>query len=290
MTQLGLVVALLGACLAAMVVTAYIVFPPPRMNILVMGLDARPQEGYVTRSDTNILVTIDASQPYVGMLSIPRDLYVSIPGYGYGRINAAHIYGEIAAPGYGAELMAQTVANNFGVPVHRVLRMNFRGFVAIIDAAGGVDIDVPEYIYDYAYPTEDYGTMEIYFDAGWQHMDGERALQYARTRHASTDFARSARQQQVIVALFRKLFSPANWWRIPAVYAAISENVETDLTIVDVVTLAPAVLWVGPEGIERQVMSRENGMVVNANIPEDPYLLAPNWYAINPVLDEMFLR
>jgi LCP family protein required for cell wall assembly len=290
LTQLGLVTALLGVCLAALLVAAYIIFPPPRMNILVMGVDARPQEGYVTRSDTNILVTVDASQPYIGMLSIPRDLYVNIPGFGYARINAAHIYGENAAQGYGADLMAQTIANNFNVPVHRTLRMNFRGFVAIVDAAGGIDIDVPGAIYDYAYPTEDYGTMEITFEQGRQHMDGERALQYARTRHGSSDFRRAERQQQIIVALFRKLFNPVNWWRIPAVYTAIITNVETDLTLFDAAMLAPTVLWVGPEGVDRRVMSRENNMVVNADIPGDPYLLAPNWYAINPMLDEVFRR
>jgi len=288
MARLGVLAGLLGACFAAMLIAAYVVFPPAPMNILVMGVDARPQEGYVTRSDTNIIVTVDAARPYVGMLSIPRDLRVAIPDYGYGRINAAHTYGEMEAPGGGAALMAQTVANTFGVPIHRTLRMNFRGFVAIIDAAGGVDINVPESIYDYAYPTEDYGTMEISFTPGWQHMDGERALQYARTRHASTDFARSERQQQIMAALFRKLLSPFNWWRIPAVYTAAAANVETDLTLIDAAILAPAVLWVGPDGIDHHVMSRENGMVVNANIPDDPYLLAPNWSAITPVLDEMF--
>lgn len=288
MLRLGLVMALLGACLLAMIAAAYVVFPPPRINILVMGVDARPHEGYVTRSDTNILVTVNPAQSYVGMLSMPRDLYVNIPGHGYGRINAAHIYGESAEPGGGAQLMAQTIANNFNVPVHRTLRMNFRGFVAIVDAAGGIDVDVPTSIYDYAYPTEDYGTMEIYFEAGLQHMDGERALQYARTRHTSNDFRRSERQQQIMVALFRKLLSPVNWERVPAVYAAVVTNVETNLTLFDIAMIAPAVLWAGPDSIDHRVMSRENNMVVNADNPNDPYLLAPNWYAINPMLDEMF--
>jgi LCP family protein required for cell wall assembly len=278
---------ILGVGLAAVL---YTVFPPPRMNVLLLGVDARPGQGYVTRTDTVILVTVDPAQPYVGMLSIPRDLYVDVPGYGYRRINTAHVYGENEATGRGMELAAQTVANNFGVPVHRTLRMNFQGFVAIVDAAGGVDIDVPARIYDGAYPTENYGTMVITFEPGLQHMDGERALQYARTRHSSNDFIRAARQQEVMVALGRRLSNPLNWWRLPAVYAAFASHVETDLTIFDAALLAPAVVQVGPGNFEREVLSRENSMVVNANVTGDPYLLAPNWSQVNPLIDEMFRR
>jgi hypothetical protein len=124
----------------ALMVLLYTVAPPPRTNILVLGIDARPGEGVVTRTDTVILTTVDPRHNYIGMLSIPRDLYVDVPGYGKQRINAAHILGESAAAGSGPQLAAQTVANNFGVPVHRTVRLNFEAFVAIIDAAGGVTI------------------------------------------------------------------------------------------------------------------------------------------------------
>lgn len=268
----------------------YMVFPPPRMNILVLGVDSRPGEGYVTRSDTIMLVTVDPKQPYVGMLSIPRDLYLDVPGYGYTRVNAAHTYGENATPGGGPELVAQTVANNLNVPVHRTLRMNFEGFEAIVDAAGGVTIDVPAPLRDDAYPTENYGVTSIYFEAGTQHMDGERALQYARTRHSSNDFLRAERQQQVVVALRKKLSNPLNWWRLPFVYLAFASHVDTDLTIFDVGLLAPAVVQIGPERVERVVLSRENSMVISADVPDDPFLLAPNWSLVNPLVDEMFRR
>lgn len=279
-----------GILTLAAAAALYAVFPPPRMNILLLGVDSRPGEGYVTRSDTIILTTIDPGQPYMGMLSIPRDLYVAVPGHNWSRINAAHTYGESAGEGGGAQLVAQTVANNFGVPVHRTLRMNFQGFVAIVDAAGGIDIDVPAPIRDDAYPTANYGTISIYFEPGRQHMDGERALQYARTRHSSNDFYRAARQQEVIVALTKKLANPANWWRLPGVYVAFISNVETDLTVFDVALLLPAVIETGPDNIQREVLSRENSRVVNANIPGDPYLLAPNWQIINPLVDDMFRR
>lgn len=290
MIRLGTWLAVMTTLFLVMAVLIYLIFPPSRVNILVLGVDARPGESYVTRSDTIMLATVDSRQPYIGILSVPRDLYVSVPGRGSMRINAAHVYGESEGRWRGAELMAQTVANNFEVPVHRTLRMNFRGFVAIVDAAGGVDIDVPGPLYDPAYPTEDYGTMTIYFDAGLQHMNGERALQYARTRHTSNDFMRAARQQQVMVALMRQLVNPANWWRIPDVYAAVMTNVESDMTVFDIALLAPAILRVGPDGVDHRVMSRENSMVYNAGFTNDPYLLAPNWPVIDPVVEEMFRR
>lgn len=265
----------------------YVMAPPPRTNILILGLDSRPGEGMVVRSDTIILATVDPDQPYVGMLSIPRDLWVEVPGYGANRINSAHIMGENEYEGGGLDLAVQTIEQNFRVPVHRTVRLNFEAFVAIVDAAGGVTIDVPESFIDYEYPTPDYGTMVVEFEAGEQHMDGERALQYARIRHGSSDFARAARQQQVISALVRQLVAPRNWWRLPAVYLAFQQNVETDLTLIDAVLLGPAMLWVGPDGIDRQVISQ--AMAPSTNI-EGADVLTPLWDAINPLLDTMFHR
>lgn len=266
----------------------YIVAPPPRTNILVLGIDARPGQGVVTRADTVILTTVDPRHSYIGMLSIPRDLYVDVPGYGKQRINAAHIFGEDTAAGGGPQLAAQTVANNFGVPVHRTVRLNFEAFVAIVDAAGGVTIDVENYFIDYEYPTADYGTMVVEFQAGTQHMDGARALQYARIRHDSSDFERAERQQQVIEALARQLTKPENWWRWPDVYLAFSQNVDTDLTILDMALITPTIIVVGPDGIDRQVLTRE--MAVGTTTSAGAAVLEPQWYLIDPLVDEMFRR
>lgn len=266
----------------------YVIAPPPRTNILILGVDARPGEGMITRTDTIILATVDPDQPYVGMLSIPRDLYVEIPGYGENRINAAHVLGESEQEGYGIDLAAQTVEQNFGVRVHRTLRLNFDGFVAIIDAAGGVTIDVPESFTDYEYPTPDYGTMTVSFDAGVQHMSGERALQYARIRHGSSDFVRAARQQQVIAALVRQLLHPANWWRIPGVYVAFVQNVETDLTLIDAALLAPAVLWVGPDNMDRQVITQD--IAPNATLANGAEVQMPDWSEVDALIDRMLRR
>ncbi|MGF1504634.1 MAG: LCP family protein [Anaerolineae bacterium] len=264
----------------------YRLIPPPRTNILVLGLDARPGEPDVTRTDAMMLVTVDPRQPYTGMLSIPRDLYVNVPGYGYNRINTAHVFGESTGAGNGPVLAAQTVSNAFGISVHRTVRLNYDGFVAIIDAAGGIRVDVPTYIIDYEYPTNDYGTTVIEFQPGPQTMNGERALQYARTRHGSSDFDRAARQQQIVVAFVRKMANPLNWPRIPAVYSAVAQNVDTNLTVFDALALGPAVLMSG--NIEQEVLDRTyvRGTMTStgASVQE------PNWVAINPLIDRMFRR
>ena len=276
------------AASTTLAVILYVLAPPPRTNILLLGLDARPGEGMVTRTDTLILITVDPSQPYVGMLSIPRDLYIDIPGYGYNRINAAHVFGENGGKRQGPALVAQTIEANFGIPVHRVVRMNFEGFVAIIDAAGGVTIDVPYSFIDYEYPTSNYGIMTVSFDAGVQHMNGERALQYARIRHGSSDFERAARQQQVIEALARQLLTPSNWGHWPGVYAAYVQHVDSDLTILDMAALAPTVLMTGPSNIDRRVLDR--GYVTGMQTAAGASVQQPQWDRINPLLDEMFFR
>ncbi len=286
--RIGLAVSLFSILFTALLVVLYVVAPPPRTNVLILGIDARAGEGVVTRSDTIILATVDPGQPYMGLLSIPRDLYVNVPGYGFQRINAAHVLGESQAPGGGMLLAASTIEQNFGVRIDRVLRLNFEAFVAIVDAAGGLTLDVPERIIDYEYPTPDYGTMVIEFQPGTQIMDGQRALIYARTRHGSSDFERAARQQQVIDALARQMANPANWWRLPAVYRAFAQNVETDLTLLDAALLAPAVLWLGPDGLDRQVLTRE--MAVGTTLDNGAQVLMPQWGAINPLLDAMFRR
>lgn len=284
--QLALAGILFTLLFSMLMAVLYRLAPPPRTNILILGLDARPEEGMVTRSDTIILATVDPARLYAGMLSIPRDLYVEIPGYGLERINAAHVLGENVRRGGGPELAAETIEQDFQVRVHRTLRVNFRGFVAIVDAAGGITVDVKNHIIDYEYPTEDYGTMVVEFQPGVQHMDGGQALEYARIRHDSSDIFRIERQQQVIAALARQLVWPGNWWRLPDVYLAFVQNVDTNLNILDVAMLAPTLLWVGPDGIDHRVL--DNTYVTGTVTETGASVLLPQWDKIQPLLDEMF--
>jgi LCP family protein required for cell wall assembly len=258
----------------------------PRTNVLVLGLDRRPDQGSVVRSDTMILATVYPPGPRIALLSVPRDLYVETPGYGPGRINTAHFWGENALEGGGPALAAQTVAQNFGVPVHHYVRVDFDGFRAIVDAVGGIDVVVEAPIVDDAYPTDDYGTMRIEIPAGPQHMDGETALRYARSRHGSSDFDRARRQQQILIALARRLLEPAAWPKLPAVVQVVTDDVDTDMTARDLLLMVPALCRVGPDGIEHRVIGRE--MTEPWTTPTGGAVLLPRWEAIHPLVHELF--
>lgn len=257
-----------------------------RTNVLILGLDRRPEQGYVVRSDTVMVLTAQMQTPRVALLSIPRDLYVQIPRHGQSRINTAHFLGEREEPGGGPDLAMETVAQNFGIPVQHYVRLDFQAFRAVVDAAGGIDVTVEERIVDNAYPTEDYGTMRIEIPAGPQHMDGERALQYVRSRHSASDFERAARQQQVTMALARRLSAPENWLRLPTVCWAVLENVQTNLGPVQMLQVSVAVLQVGADGIEHHVIDRD--MARPWTTPTGGAVLLPRWEAIDPLVDELF--
>ena len=180
-------------------------------TVLLLGVDRRPNPEEGVRSDTLILVRVDPQARTASMLSIPRDSVAPIPhlgwakinaAYGYGYANAAALYGAATDPSAaGGALAAEAVEQFLGVTVDYIAQVDFRGFERLVDTVGGVLIDVPAPILDAEYPTENYGVERIYIPAGLQVLDGRMALIYARTRHGSSDFERSRRQQQVLRAL-----------------------------------------------------------------------------------------
>lgn len=201
-------------------------------TILVVGVDDR-QDGVNTsiRSDSLMLVRVQPQTGKLSLLSIPRDSRVSIRGRGDSKINAAYAYGymnpqelytnDASQQEAGMALVAETVENflmlrSRGYRVDYMLEINFSGFAKLIDAFGGVAVDVPAYLVDAAYPTADYGVMRVEFQPGVQRMSGEQALIYARTRHADNDFGRIGRQQQVAQALVNAIrqAQPAQWWYV----------------------------------------------------------------------------
>lgn len=234
---LAAVVGLLVICIGVMVLQQYVASqivvadvredqPAAKLltqpaNILLLGVDLRPdqpQEG--VRSDTLLLLHLDPVGGWGSLVSIPRDSVATIPGFGDTKINAAFSHGyanaeQLYGPGTdptaaGIALAADTVEQFLGLPqldqrIDYVATINFDGFAQMIDAMGTITVDVPSQIIDTAYPTEDFGTTTIQFDPGPQQMDGERALQYVRTRHADSDFGRGQRQQQVVQAIVQEL-------------------------------------------------------------------------------------
>lgn len=208
-----------------------------RRNILVLGIDQRPNEDpKTTRTDTVILVTLDPISRTAGMMSIPRDLYVPLAGgRGQDRINTAHVYG-------GQKLAMETVALNFGIPVHHYVRVNFNVVITLVDAVGGVDVFNDADIADYQYPDMNYGYEPFFLKAGWHKLDGKTALKYMRTRHGSSDFSRNKRQQQVILALRDKALNPETFAKLlpqaPVLYRSLRDSIATDLTFSDLMGMA----------------------------------------------------
>jgi polyisoprenyl-teichoic acid--peptidoglycan teichoic acid transferase len=228
-----IVVVLLGAAVAAALLLS-----PTRESILILGSDARPDElkqGVVGRTDTILVFVADRATPRVAMVSVPRDLWLDIPAHGQERVNAAYELG-------GSQTAKQTVSNVLGQRIDRYALIGLQGVRDVVDAVGGVDITVAQAIHDDTYPTDDYGVQTVDIPAGRQHMDGDTALKYARTRHQDSDFGRIARQQQVLSAVRSALANPVNWPRIPAVVAAVERSVRTDVSPLDAIAVGAALL------------------------------------------------
>ncbi|MHB0877352.1 MAG: LCP family protein [Anaerolineae bacterium] len=209
-----------------------------RVNILVLGVDERAtwSEG-PPRTDGMMLVSIDATSHTATVLSIPRDLWVDIPDFGQERVNVAYRVAELNEPGTGPAKACETVAALLGVPVDKYAVVNFRAVVQIIDALGGVGVDVPNEIWDYQYPTEDNQYMTVHFAAGPQTLDGEQTLQYIRTRHGSTDFERIRRQQQVIDALRERALSADFVTRVPGLLRLARDCINTNVSVSEMLAL-----------------------------------------------------
>jgi len=280
-------VAALGQ-LIEVVVRGEDVWPIPdkgRLTILLMGIDRRSAQGDVpTRSDAITLLTIDPQARTAAMLSIPRDLYVPLAGLDrVDRINTAYFFGDARnVPGGGAQAAKDTIAWNLGIPVNKYVIIDFEGFKRAIDALGGIEVDVPKRIVDYAYPTEDYGTEVLIIEAGPTHMDGELALKYVRTRHQDSDFGRLQRQQQVMLAARDKALSLDIITQLPTLLDAVVDSYETDLSLAEIVSIAR--VW---DGIPRENIATyriDETMVQYWTTPTGASVLIPNRNAIAPVV------
>ena len=176
------------------------------INLLLLGIDRRAAGGD-QNADVIMIVHVDLVNSKVSAVSIPRDLLVDIPGVGPGKINGAYNDGYQADPtnkAAGVAKMRDTIESVFQVPIDGYVLVDFDGFVNVVDQMGGLDINVPTLIIDNDYPTDNFGTETVTFVPGMQHMDGESALKYVRTRHQDTDDGRRERQIQVLRAMFAK--------------------------------------------------------------------------------------
>ena len=233
-----------------------------RVNVLVMGIDQRVGEKDTAfRTDTMIILTLDPVTMHAGILSIPRDLWVPIPGYDNGRINTANFLGDAYDyPGGGPALARKTVEQVLGIPINFYARVNFTAFEELIDYIGGITVNVPEDIYDPEYPTMDYGTQVFSISKGVHHMDGATALKFARTRHslANGDFDRASNQQLVLLAIKQKLSDPQAFIsalaNAPALVQKLSSSVKTDMSFDQIQQLAALAQKVDRNNIQTAVL------------------------------------
>ena len=213
---------------------------PGKVNILVMGVDERGNDG--GRSDTLFLVTVDTAAKKISLLSIPRDTRVRIPGRGWDKINHAFAFGR-------QQLSQKAVEDLLGIPVDYYVTVNFAGFNKIIDAIGGVSIDVEKRMY-YSDPYDDNGGLVINLYPGLQRMDGKTAIQYVRYRDEDGDIGRVERQQKFLRAVLQQLASPEVLPRIPAIIRETVAAVSTDMWPADMVNLAKLLADVARQGLD----------------------------------------
>jgi len=264
-----------------------------RVNILLMGLDRRPVEdpSALSRTDSVMILTLDTQHQTGGILGIPRDLLLPIPispeTLLQDRVNNIYTYGEqFGYPGGGPGLAKAMIAYNFGVPIDYYVLLDFRGFERIIDAIGGIDVRISSPLLDPSYPTGNYGTMRVSIDAGLQHLNGERALWYARSRYESSDFSRLERQRQVVMAARQKLLQLDVLPKLPELWTIVQEAVSTDLTLSDVMGLAKLAWGISDEKITAR--SLDLGYVSHGTWQGDPFILLPDRSKIGNVVRELF--
>jgi LCP family protein required for cell wall assembly len=249
------------------------------LTLITGGLDTR-QPDQPQNSDVFMIARVDVPTRTVRAVSIPRDLYLEIPSFGYDKITRAYDFGSKADNGSfkgGAAAMVATVATNFGVEVDGVVLTTFEGFVNIVDAFGGVDVDNPYDVYDAQYPTNDFGTKEIYFPAGANHLNGEQALEFARTRHQDGDDGRVMRQHLVLRALLERARDAKITTNLPSMVKKHRKSVRTNLTGAEQLALTAAVPSFSNDGVTFGTLS---GMIYPDTGPGGMWIYSGDWSQI----------
>jgi len=250
--------------------------PEGQVNILLLGSDLRPNEGGF-RTDVIIWLSLNPKTGYVSAISFPRDLFVTIPGYGGNRINVAFPFG-------GFDLLADTFETNFGIKPDHYALVDFNGFTAVINNLGGIDVQTEKNLTDTcAKWINSNGYCSV--GPGLVHMNGDIALWYARSRYSTNDIDRTRRAQEVIEAIFNRLMSLDVILKAPSLYNAYTSYVQTNISLGDVISLLPLATEI-----------RENGDIRNYAIgynhaydwitTSGAQVLVPDYAAIQELLIE----
>ncbi|MCS6843244.1 MAG: LCP family protein [Caldilineales bacterium] len=267
-----------------------VTIPRQRITVLLLGVDQRPDDPSPPRTDNMMVVTADLTTGRVGIISLPRDLFVPIPGFDRsGKINTAYVVGESNKyPGGGGALAMRTVSELLGYPIDYYVKINFDGFVRLVDTLGGIEVEVPKTIHDEEYPTMDYGITTFHIDAGWHHMDGETALKYVRTRHADSDFERARRQQQVLLAIKDRVMEQKllTSLKIFDLIDLISSSVEHNIPAGEMLDLVALAARFEVTQVDQLVLDTAYGRI-DADSPYG-WIIVPDRTKIRPAVDRIF--
>lgn len=279
-----------------------------RINILLLGMGGSNHEGgYLT--DTIILASLEPSTEKVAMLSIPRDMSIPVEGMGWTKINAINAYAEAENKGSGGLAISQAISDILNMPIDYYARVDFAGFINIVDELGGVNVYVDNTLEDYSYPIMGEEENEVYenrfehlyLEKGWQEMDGSLALKYARSRHAygieGSDFARAKRQQKIIMAVKEKLMDKYILFKptvITNIINEIQEHFSTNLKIWEIIKLYDIFKNVSSDNVVNKVLDNgPNGLLRDTISESGAYILIPTsgdfaeiQYLVNNIFDD----
>ena len=223
-----------------------------KSTIMIMGVDAREDD--VGRSDTLMIAAVDPKRNQASLLSVPRDTRVKIPSHGWDKINAAYAYGSAKKGILGGEKLAQRTVEDFlGVNIDHYVVIDTHAFQKIIDAIGGIDIDVEKRMY-YEDPWDDDGGLVIDLRPGMQHMDGKTAVTYVRYRDEEGDIGRIKRQQKFMKACMDKITSPAIIPKLPNVISEVMSSVKTDLSFRQLLEFAGTLKEAQKNGLKTEMV------------------------------------
>jgi LCP family protein required for cell wall assembly len=263
--------------------------PPDAVNILLLGSDRRSGTGY--RTDTILLLSIQPSAHGAALISIPRDLYVYLPGYSMQRINTAFELGDsIGYPGGGSSLLADTMLYNLGVTFDHYARVEMSGFEQIVQRIDGIDVRVACPYTDWRLkspglnPNVESNWALFTVQPGVVTMDGDLALWYARSRQRSSDFDRARRQQEVLRAIYRQGLQLGLLSQIPQLYQDLNQAIATDMSLGDILALAPLAASISPASVRGRFIGRDQ--VTSWRTPSGAQVLLPKPAEIQALLSQ----
>ena len=269
-----------------------------RINILHLGVGGGGHDGPYL-SDTNIILSIKQDTNEVAMISIPRDLAVKINNHGIRKINNADAFGEAEQAGGGGEYARKVFEQAFGMSIPYYVRVDFTAFKELVDAIGGITINVQRSFVDTAYPGPNYSFQTVSFEAGLQQINGERALMFTRSRHGSngegSDFARAKRQQLVLAAFKKKILSAGTYLNpitLQKIFTSLSQHIITNFDFGQTMYLVSLAKEINSDEIKTLVIDDSPNGFLKSIIGEDgAYLLVPksgNFSEINSAINNIF--